>query len=203
MRARVAYRAVESVICGRIAANAELFDAGELSDGTSSSATKTTALSSALKLVWPGQPGSPESKGEYQAGVTETFNVVEDLWLRLNACPQLAIGIDVEGDGADTVLRCQLIHGTVNEELHGLLRRASESLTYAWSQDSRLGSFVSFIERVQGELVIGLIAMGKIRRWPDGESVCWQLQALLHRLQARAVHSKNQLPAWRLAKSSA
>ncbi len=192
MRARIAYQAVESVIGECMAANAELFGDGELSDGTTSSTTKKTALSTALKLVCPGRQGSPESQGEHPAGVNETFSVMEDLWLRLNACTQLAMDVDLEGDGVDKVLRCRLIHGTVDEDMHGLLRRASESYTYAWSQEGRLGSFVSFIDWVQGELVIGLTPISQIRRWPDGEGVCWQLQALLHRLQARAVRSTNQ-----------
>lgn len=171
-----------------VAANEGLFGDGELSDGTTSSTTKTTALSAALKLIWAGRTGSPESQGEHPEDVTETSSLMEDIWCRLAACPQLTMSIDVECDDADTVLRCRRIHGTVDEEVHGLLQRASESYTYAWSQEGRLGGFVSFIEWGQGELVIGITPISQIRRWPDGANVCWQWQELLHRLKARSQH---------------
>ena len=76
------------------------------------------------------------------------------------------------------------LEGNVKDpECCQLLADASSGDSYLWSQDASHGSLVSGIQWIGRTLVIELTSARQMRRAPDGETLDWDMHALLQRMQ--------------------
>ena len=141
----------------------------------------TSSLASPSGPRWTGPK---RLRGVYPADIGEVLGAAEDLWLRIANQPEVhGPVLSTASTGARLVIFRFDANGR-HPECCQLLAAASSGDSYLWSQDGSRGSLVSDVQWQGNALVIELTAARQMRRWPEGEAVDWQVQALLNRMQA-------------------
>lgn len=118
----------------------------------------------------------------YSADIGEVLSVVEDLWVRIarHSAVRSTVLMDAATGGQLVLFRFDA--DSRDAEICQLLAEACACESYWWRQDGVKGSLVSDIQWAGSTLVVELVSLNKMQRWPDGDAVQWAVQSLLNRL---------------------
>jgi hypothetical protein len=121
----------------------------------------------------------------YGVDMAEVLSSVEDLWLRIARHPAVHAAVLNDATSAEQWVMFRVKEDGRGSECGQLLAAASSSHSYLWHQDGSQGSLVSDIQWLGSTLVLELTSKPQRQRWPDAETMDWQLQALLNRIQGQ------------------
>ena len=119
----------------------------------------------------------------YPADCAEAMSVTEDLWLRIVRCRSIRCAVLIDPVQDFNQVTFHVDGGAVGEETIHLVEIAASRTTYGWSDAECKASLVCAIDCSGHTLQIELTPMRQMRRWSNGDTVAWQMQALLKRIQ--------------------
>jgi hypothetical protein len=131
----------------------------------------------------PQWTGSMRLRGVYPADIGEALGAAKDLWLRIARQKSVRAAMWSDTATGERLLMFRFNGNAGDSECCQLLAAASSSESYLWRQDDSRGSLVNELQWQGDTLVIELTAVHRMRRWPDGDSVNWQVQAVLNRMK--------------------
>ena len=122
------------------------------------------------------------------SGVEDTWSRVQDFWLRMARHPDIACTSVSDPIQSDNLLMFRIQGEAFDCEGALLLEVAGCSRTYKWCEEGSQGSLVADVNWYGDTLVIDIPSFHQMRAWPGGDSLVWQMQALLRRLRAEPQH---------------
>jgi hypothetical protein len=122
-------------------------------------------------------------RGVYLADIGEALRAAEDQWLRIARQAAVRSAVWSDTSTGERLLMFRFDGNAGNSECCQLLAAASSSEGYLCRQDDSRGSLVNDLQWQGDTLVIELTAVHHMRRWPDGDAVNWQVQAVLNRMK--------------------
>lgn len=122
-------------------------------------------------------------RGVYPADIGEALGAAEDLWLRIARQGSVRAAVWSDTTTGERLLMFRFDGNAGDSECCQLLAAASSRESYLWRQDESRGSLVNDLQWQGDTLVIELTAVHRMGRWPDGEAVNWQVQAVLNRMK--------------------
>jgi hypothetical protein len=131
----------------------------------------------------PHWQGPMKLRGVYPADIGEALGVAEDLWLRIARQAAVRAAVWSDRSTGERLLMFRFDGNARDSECCQLLAAASSAESYLWRQDDSRGSLVNDLQWQGDTLVIELTATHQMRRWPDGDAVNWQVQAVLNRMK--------------------
>ena len=152
-------------------------------NAVSGAANDADFSSSAENPSGPHWQGSMRLRKVYQADMGETLGVAEDLWLRIARQASVRTAVWSDTSAGERLLMFRFDSKAGDSECCQLLVAASSGENYLWRQDDSRGSLVNDLEWHGDTLVIELTSVRQMCRWPDGDAVNWQVQAVLNRMK--------------------
>jgi hypothetical protein len=131
----------------------------------------------------PHWTGPMRLRGVYLADIGEALRTAEDLWLRIARQAAVRSAVWSDTSTGERLLMFRFHGNAGNSECCQLLAAASSIEGYLWRQEDSRGSLVNDLQWQGDTLVIELTAVHQMRRWPDGDAVNWQVQAVLNRMK--------------------
>ena len=119
----------------------------------------------------------------YPADGAEAMSVVEDLWQRMVRRRSIRCAVLIDPVQDLNQVTFYVDGGAVGEETMHLVGIAARHTTYGWSDAKCKASLVSAIDCSVHMLQLEITPMRQMRRWPNGDTMAWQMQALLQRIQ--------------------